>query len=78
MKQLKLYFPTVKIGLWSPSLLPFEPTLNNTLGSLDYILKKKKKEQNKSSFFWVTAHVKTIKADKRVFLIHLPYSQWQY
>jgi len=35
MKQLKLYFPTVKIGLWSPSLLPFEPTVNNPLGSLD-------------------------------------------
>ena len=35
-----------------------------------------KKGQKKSFFFWgVTAYVKTIKADKRVFLIHLPYSQ---
>ena len=50
MKQLKLYFPTVKIGLWSPSLLPFEPTVNNPLGSHDYLFFKKRAK--KKFLFW--------------------------
>ena len=35
MKQLKLYFPTVKIGHWSPSLFPFVPIVNNSLRLYD-------------------------------------------
>ena len=35
MEQLKLYFPTVKIGLRSPSLFPFVPIVNNSLGLYD-------------------------------------------